>query len=145
MSTLEEIKAEAQRIETQALASTGAYETSAKPWEYLNLWIGIPTTLGAAAASISVIENHPVTSIILEILVAIGTAVITFVDPKEKYIERMEASTSFRNLSNDARVFGNIDCALDQPLNLLAVRIRELNQRLSHLNDTSPALRHSGD
>ncbi|HEX3728640.1 MAG TPA: SLATT domain-containing protein [Opitutaceae bacterium] len=137
---IEAIQAEAARIEEAARTAARGHEAAAKPWGHLHLWLGIPITL-LAAAGVSTFSDHPVIAGILEIIVAVGTALVTFMNPSERHVRHAEAGHGYQALHNDARIFREVDCAVEAEAAALAARLRELNQRRNDLNEDSPALR----
>jgi len=144
MNPLETIQQEAARIEEDALYSAKGHWEAAKPWEHRHLWLGIPTTVCAAAAGVSAFSDHPVLSGALALIVAVGSALITFVNPSERHRRHCDAGNSYKALNNQARVFRTIDCTLAADVTALAAKLRELDQRRNDLNQGSPLIpRHA--
>jgi len=137
---LDQIKAEASRIEEDALYSAKGHWEAAKPWEHRHLWLGIPTTICAAAAGVSAFSNHPGYSGAFSVIVAVGSALITFVNPSERHRRHSEAGNSYKALNNQARIFRTIDCTLEADLPALAAKLKELAQRRDDLNQGSPII-----
>ena len=141
---LEQIQAEASRIEEDALYSAKGHWEAAKPWEHRHLWLGIPTTIFAAAAGVSAFADYPIISAILSVGVAVGSALITFVNPSERHRRHCDAGNAYKALNNDARVFRTIDCSLQADPGILTTKLKELNQRRNDLNQGSPLIpRHA--
>lgn len=140
MDPVEQIKAEAARIEEDALYSAKGHWEAAKPWEHLHRWLGLPTTICAAAAGVSAFADHPMLSGALAIGVAVGSALLTFVNPSERHRRHCDAGNSYKALNNDARIFRTVGCALDGDPAALATRLNELNQRRNDLNQASPLI-----
>ncbi len=137
---LEPIKAEASRIEEDALYSAKGHWEAAKPWEHRHLWLGIPTTICAAAAGVSAFSDHPILSGGLAVVVAVGSALITFVNPSERHQRHSEAGNAYKALSNDARIFRTVDCMLETNPAALTAKLHDLNQRRNDLNQSSPLI-----
>jgi hypothetical protein len=137
---LEQIKAEASRIEEDALYSAKGHWEAAKPWEHRHLWLGIPTTVCAAAAGVSAFADYPVLSGALAVVVAVGSALITFVNPGERHRRHCDAGNAYKALNNQARIFRSIDCTLGTDVSALAATLRELDQRRNDLNQGSPLI-----
>ncbi|HVW19881.1 MAG TPA: SLATT domain-containing protein [Opitutaceae bacterium] len=137
---IDAIRAEASRIEAEAAAAARGHEAAAKPWRRLSLWLGLPIAVLAAAAGVSTFSDHPVTAGILEVIVAIGTALVAFMSPGERHLRHDEACHGYEALRNDARIFREVECAVEADPEDLAEQLRGLNQRRNHLNGDSPAL-----
>lgn len=137
---LEQIQAEASRIEEDALYSAKGHWEAAKPWEHRHLWLGVPTTICAAAAGVSAFADHPVLSGALAVGVAVGSALITFVNPSERHRRHCDAGNAYKALNNDARLFRTVDCTIDGDPVALATKLKELNQRRNDLNQGSPLI-----
>lgn len=137
---LEQIQAEASRIEEDALYSAKGHWEAAKPWEHRHLWLGVPTTVCAAAAGVSAFADYPILSGALAVGVAVGSALITFVNPSERHRRHCDAGNAYKALSNDARIFRTVDCTLDGDPVALATKLKELNQRRNDLNQGSPLI-----
>ncbi|MCU1329946.1 MAG: hypothetical protein JWN34_5316 [Bryobacterales bacterium] len=137
---LEQIKAEASRIEEDSLYSAKGHWEAAKPWAHRHLWLGIPTTICAAAAGVSAFSNHSVWSGIFAVVVAVGSALITFVNPSERHRRHCDAGNSYKALSNQSRIFRTIDCDVEKDLAALAAKLKELAQRRDDLNQGSPLI-----
>ena len=144
MEPLESIQAEASRIEEDALYSAKGHWEAAKPWEHLNLWIGLPTTVCAAAAGVSAFSNHPTISGVFAIIVAIGAALTTFLNPTERHRRHCDAGNLYKALNNQARIFRTVDCVTSTDFPALNVKLQELDQRRNELNQGSPIIpRHA--
>jgi hypothetical protein len=137
---LEQIKAEASRIEEDSLYSAKGHWEAAKPWEHRHLWLGIPTTVCAAAAGVSAFSNHPALSGFFAVVVAVGTALVTFVNPSERHRRHCDAGNAYKALNNQARIFRTIDCELEADRPALATKLKELAQRRDDLNQGSPII-----
>ena len=140
---LESIKAEASRIEEDALYSAKGHWEAAKPWEHRQLWLGVPTTICAAAAGVSAFADHPILSGALAVGVAVGSALITFVNPSDRHRRHCEAGNAYKALNNDARIFRTVDCTLEADPSALAAKLKDLNQRRNDLNQGSPLIPRS--
>jgi hypothetical protein len=139
-NALANIKAEASRIEEDALYSAKGHWEAAKPWEHRHLWLGIPTTICAAAAGVSAFSNHPAFSGFFAVVVAVGSALITFVNPSERHRRHCDAGNAYKALNNQARIFHTIDCELPGEFPVLAARLKELAQCRDDLNQGSPII-----
>ncbi|MDI1337498.1 MAG: SLATT domain-containing protein [Lacunisphaera sp.] len=137
---LEQIKAEASRIEEDSLYSAKGHWEAAKPWEHRHLWLGIPTTVCAAVAGVSAFSNHPILSGAFSVIVAVGTALVTFVNPSERHRRHSDAGNSYKALSNQSRIFRTIDCDIETDLSALTAKLKDLAQHRDDLNQGSPLI-----
>jgi hypothetical protein len=140
MNPLESIQQEAARIEEDALYSAKGHWEAAKPWEHVNLWIGLPTTACAAAAGVSAFSNLPTVSGALAITVALGAALNTFLNPTERHGRHCDAGNFYKALNNEARIFGHIECSSTADILALTAKLQELDQRRNELNQSSPII-----
>ena len=140
MDPLEPIKAETARIEEDALYSAKGHFEAAKPWEHRHLWLGIPTTVCAAAAGISGFSEHPVLAGTLASIVAVGSALITFLNPSERHRRHSDAGNAYKALNNQARIFRTVECVPGADLSVLNTKLRELDQQRNDLNSNSPLI-----
>ncbi len=144
MEPLESIQAEASRIEEDALYSAKGHWEAAKPWEHRHLWLGIPTTVCAAAAGVSAFSDHPVLSGALALIVAVGSALITFINPSERHRRHCDAGNAYKALNNHARIFRSTECVPAADPSALRAKLQELDQRRNDLNQGSPIIpRHA--
>lgn len=137
---LEQIRAEASRIEEDALYSAKGHWEAAKPWENRHLWIGVPTTVCAAAAGVSAFSNHPIITGVLSVIVAVGAGLNTFLNPSERHRRHCDAGNAYKALNNHARIFGRIEYGPSADLATLTARLQELDQRRNDLNQSSPII-----
>lgn len=140
MNPLESIQQEAARIEEDALYSARGHWEAAKPWEHRHLLLGIPTTVCAAAAGVSAFSNHSTASGVFSVIVAIGAALNTFLNPTERHRRHCDAGNFYKALNNQARIFGRIECSASTDLAALTARLQELDQRRNDLNQGSPLI-----
>lgn len=135
---LEQIRREASRIEEDALHSSKGHFEAERIASGRHLLIGIPTTvLAATIGVIAKVECEAVT-VGLTAAVAVGSALITFLDPKARAAQHFAAGTQFNALRSEARMFREIECRASVPLESLKKRIGELNRKRAELNASAP-------
>ena len=144
MDPLTSIRDEAARIEEDALYSAKGHWEAAKPWEHRHLWIGVPTTVCAAAAGVSAFSNHPVVTGVLSVIVAIGSGLNTFLNTNERHRCHRDAGNAYKALNNHARIFRTTECGADGDISFLRTKLEELDRRRNELNQGSPLIpRHA--
>jgi hypothetical protein len=131
---------EAKRIEEDANHSAKGHFAAARPWGACNLWIGIPTTVGAALAGVSAISSYNVLAASLAILVAIGSGLATFLNPGQRATEHLKAGNAYNAIRNNARRFHQIDCQAPDRLDDLQHALKKLGAELDELNSHSPQI-----
>ena len=133
------IVAEAKRIEEDALYSSRGHFEASRRWSMVHLWIGIPTSILAAIASVSAFNDHKLTAGITAGLVATFSAVSTFLNPNERVHSHQAAGSQYSALRNQARAFREITV---HTLNSgeAAERVRELGTLRDDLNSNSPPI-----
>lgn len=134
MSSRDPIAAEASRIHEDA-EYTGQANFIASVWlSRVNLLLGIPTTLIAAAAGAFALSNHTSVAGALAVAAALTAALQTFVGATERAQRRQRSGTAYTQLRNEARIFLRVDLPHLTPeearegLRVLAGRRDELNQ-----------------
>lgn len=135
----EKILAEAKRIEEDALYSSRGHFEAARQWSGVHLWIGVPTTVLAAVASVSAFNDHRLLAGITAGLVAAFSAVSTFLNPSERVHSHHTAGTQYSALRNQARTFHEIAIRTMES-DEAAERVRELGAQRDDLNSNSPAI-----
>jgi hypothetical protein len=134
MSGRDPIRAEVSRIHEDA-EYTGQANFIASVWlSRVNLLLGIPTTLIAAAAGAFALSNHASLAGALAVAAALTAALHTFIGAPERAARRQRSGTAYTQLRNEARIFLNVDLPNLSPtearegLRVLASRRDELNR-----------------
>jgi len=139
--TYEAIVKEAKRIEENCLYTSKSHFAAAHFWTNFHLWIGIPTAILAAIAgaiALAEFQHHNVVAGAISIIVAILTAVATFLNPKENSKSYLTAGNNYDSLLTRVRIFWTIDCRRENSIELLSDRIRDFSQERDRLNRDSP-------
>jgi len=135
-----EIIKESQRIEESSLYSSKGHFIVAYFWSNFHLVIGIPMVILAAIAGSSFISNDNTTGGILSIIVAILSAIMTFLNPNEKAHNHLNVGNNFDSLLNDIRIFRTIDCWQEDLDRILTERLKSFSSRKSNLNGGAPQI-----
>ena len=128
-NTKEKIVNEAQRIEEDSLYSAKGHFYAAQFWESFHLWVGVPTSIIAAIAGTSALNEAHILAGVLAMLVAGLTAIITFVNPNEKANAHHTAGNAYNSLNNDSRIFHDIEAQKADDVELL---MKNLNLHQPH-------------
>lgn len=134
MSSQDPIAAEVSRIYEDA-EYTGQANFIAAVWlSRVNLLLGVPTTLIAAAAGAFALSNHTSIAGALAVAAALTAALQTFIGAAERAARRQRSGTAYTQLRNEARIFLNVDRPhlnheeARERLRVLATRRDELNR-----------------
>lgn len=145
--TRDEIIREAQRLEESTLYSCKGHHYAARGWKNWHYWLGIPTiaisALVGAAAFSKFSDTYPWLAGIgaaLSMVVVVLSGLTTFLNPNEKEKAHLNAAHGYDKLNNDARIFSSIECWREESTDVLAAQLRELVDRKSKLNETSPQI-----
>ncbi|MGF1788957.1 SLATT domain-containing protein [Photobacterium swingsii] len=131
---------EAKRIEEDALYSSKGHYNSADKWKSLHYWIGIPAAILAGVASVSAFSENTVIAGYISVLVAILSALSTFLDPNARQNSHKSSGAAFGALKNKSRCFYEIDVHLETDDKKLKKQLDALFQRRDELNSTSLAI-----
>lgn len=141
--TRTEIMKEAERIEEALLHSSKNHFSACRIWTNFHLWLGIPIVAFAAIASAAALVRFDPNGLIaggLAILVAVMTAVSTFVNANEKAATHLNAGNGYDALMNEVRIFRVIDCWSEESDRVLTERIKRYSERKDVLNRAAPAV-----
>lgn len=103
---------QARQKEIYTLALSKAHFSTATIWGYLQFIVGIPNTILAAIAGASAFSKVDHSSMVaggLSILVAILTALSTFLDPNERAKAHWKAGNEFQFLNDKFQILVNFD------------------------------------
>ena len=124
-----EIMKESQRIEESSLVSSKGHFEAASAWSNFHLIIGIPIVVLAAVASSSFICDNNILAGILSLIIAVLSAVMTFLNPNEKSSSHLNAGNSHDTLQNEVRMFRSIDCWREDSEQLLTERLKNYSNQ----------------
>jgi hypothetical protein len=130
---------ELERIEESAKYSAQTQFSSSKFWRGLNLVLGIPAAVLAAAAGAAGLSDatSPEAAAATALVAAALTAVMTTLNAAQRAQQSHGAANAYLALQGDARVLRTIDLAgLDQVD--ARQRLEELVGRRNAINETAP-------
>ena len=155
---LNELVAEAHRLEEEALYNYAGHNEEARASERLHKYLGIPTTVVAAAAGVTSFSAAGVTSLPaadvgavvsfwtsiaaggLSFGVAAMSGLTTFLDPKGRSAQHYEAANAYIALHNEIRYFHRIECKKAMPIEELDGALIRLRERLRKLDEETPII-----
>lgn len=133
---------EAERIGEDALYSSKGHFNAADSWRRLNYGLGIPAVTMSAVAGLSAFADFDKSNVvagILALLVAVLTAISTFLNPEEQAAAHHAAGSKFNSLKNRCRLFATTSTARVS-ISDLARQLRELSDERDDLNESSPPI-----
>lgn len=138
-SNLAPIMKAAARIEEDTLYSAKSQWESARELGWLHLALGIPATVAAALAGVSIVAEDKTLGAVLSGASAVLTALLTFLDPKSKASLHRQAGSVYKAISNDARLFREVKCSGGTSSGpVLEEAVEKLTQRLNEANAGAP-------
>ncbi|MDO9529085.1 MAG: SLATT domain-containing protein [Syntrophales bacterium] len=135
-----EIMKESQRIEESALYSAKGHFTAAHVWSNFHLIIGVPIVILAAIAGCSFVNDNSLIAGILSLIVAVLSAIMTFLNPNERSSSHLNAGNSYDTLQNETRIFRTIDCWREDSEQILTERLKNFSSQKGKLNQGSPQI-----
>lgn len=141
--TKEEIIREAKRIEEALLYSSKGHFAAAHLWASFHLWLGIPIVILSAAAGASAFaafDHSHVVAGVISIVVAVLSAIITFLNPNERRAGHLTAGNHYDALMNKARIFWSIDCWRDESEQVLTEKLKYFSEQKDRLNESCPQI-----
>lgn len=135
-----EIMKEGKRIEESSLYSAKGHFAAAHAWANFHLIIGVPIVILAAIAGCSFVNNNSLIAGILSLIVAVLSAVVTFLNPNERSSSHLNAGNSYDALQNETRIFRTIDCWREDSEQILTERLKNFSSQKGKLNQGSPQI-----
>ncbi|MCF7689083.1 MAG: SLATT domain-containing protein [Cephaloticoccus sp.] len=114
-----ELKAEADRLEWDALYTMKGHFNSAMLWNITHYSLGILAVILGALAGKQFFDDQNVLGSTIAATSAALTAVITFLKPSEKAQPHHEAGVSCAEIKRKARMFHNISVVLETDARIL--------------------------
>ncbi len=136
-TVVEKLVEEAKRIEEDALYSSKGHYNCADNWKSVHYWIGIPAAILAGVASVSAFSENTAAAGYISVLVAILSALSTFLDPNARQNSHKSSGAAFGTLKNQARRFYEIEVYLEHDEKKLKKQLDALFLRRDELNTTS--------
>lgn len=141
--TKEEIIREAKRIEEALLHSSKGHFAASHFWEKFHLLIGIPAVIlsaTAGASAFAAFDHSHVVAGTISIIVAVLTAIITFLNPNEKRAAHLTAGNHYDSLMNKIRIFWSIDCWHDESEEVLTEKLKYFSEQKDRFNESCPQI-----
>ena len=135
-----EIMKESQRIEESALYSAKGHFAAAHALANFHLIIGVPIVVLAAIAGSSFVSNNNIIAGVLSLVVAVLSAIMTFLNPNERSSSHLNAGNSYDVLQNEVRIFRTIDCWREDSEQMLTERLKNYSDQKGKLNQGSPQI-----
>ena len=143
---LEVVAREATDIEREASVSAHVHFISGRKWEKISFWIGIPSTILAAAAGVTAFTEYPdyVTGG-AAILVAALSAISTFLGPSDRAASHKASKVAFNKIRRDASLLRDVDAPMlkegdEDAANEIVVRLRKLVTDINDVEQNAPAV-----
>jgi hypothetical protein len=141
--TKEEIIREAKRIEEALLYSSKGHFVASHFWQTFHLWIGIPAVIlsaTAGASAFAAFDHSHVVAGVISIVVAVLSAIITFLNPNEKRASHLTAGNHYDSLMNKIRIFWSIDCWREESEQVLTEKLKYFSEQKDRLNEGCPQI-----
>lgn len=141
--TKDEVIREAKRIEESLLHSSKGHFEASRCWGNFHLWIGIPIVILstiAGASFLGKLDGGNVLAGILSLIVAVLSALLTFLNPNERVSSHLNAGNAYDALMNQVRMFYSIDCWGEDSDASLTEKLKSLSAQKDELNAKSPQI-----
>lgn len=135
-----ELKAEADRLEWDALYSMKGQFNAAMLWNITHYSLGVGAVILGAIAGNQFIANHNLVAGIIATFSGAITAVITFLKPSEKAQPHHEAGEFCAEIKRKARMFQNISVLLEADPRELQRQLTELASSYHENQRTAPPI-----
>ncbi|MCU6456035.1 SLATT domain-containing protein [Sphingomonas sp. A2-49] len=131
------IQDELQRIEEDCIHSGKAQFNAGVRWSRYHLFLGVPAVILSALAGTAFFKGQPDIAGIMSTIVAILTALSTFLKPSERASSHKGSGDQYLTLRNDARVLRTVklDAACDDAAAI--ANLDEITKRRNELNQAS--------
>jgi hypothetical protein len=139
----EEIVKEASRIEEAAVYSYKGHFNSAEMWRWAHYLLGLTTVVLATVAgakAFSAIDTDGTMAGALSILVAVLSAMTTFLNPNKKAADHLSAGNKYEALANRVRILRTIECWGDSSDATLTSKLKGHSDERASLNKASPPI-----
>jgi hypothetical protein len=141
--TQQEIIKEAKRIGETALYSSKGHFVAARIWSNFHLVLGllmVVATAIAAALAMSAFDQHHIAAGFLYVIVAVLSAVLTFLNANERAGNHLIAGNHYDSLVSRVRVFWSIECWQNDSAAQLTSKLQNLAADRDRLNLSSPQI-----
>lgn len=135
-NTRSAIRNELLRMEEDCTYSGKAHFNACARWNWWHYFFGIPAVVLAALASGAFFKDYSIVAGVLTSVVAIMTALMTFLKPAERAAGHKNSGDQYLALRNDARVFRTIQLDRTETQEAVAM-VSSLTTRRNELNAAS--------
>ena len=139
-SLVDEMHAEASRIEEDSLYSAKGHFEAGRAWGNMHLGLGIPTVVLAAIASASAFKEEIIAAGVLAIAASVLSAISTFLNPSERSQRHHQAGVKHNSLRNRIRMFRELDLKSGTGEVDLLASLKALAQERDDLNLSNPQI-----
>lgn len=127
-------------LEESSLYSAKGHFAAAHSWASFHLIIGIPVVVLAAVAGSSFICNNNILAGDLSLIIAVLSAIMTFLNPNERSSSHLNAGNGYDTLQNEVRIFRAGDCWREDSEQILTERLKNFSDQKGKLNQGSPQI-----
>jgi hypothetical protein len=131
------IATELERIEEDCIHSGKAHFNAGDRWVRYHYRMGLPSVILSALAGAAFFKEYNDIAGIMSAVVAVLTALMTFLKPSERASSHKGSGDQFLTLRNDARVFREIRLAYACDEQAAIAGLDEFTKRRNELNQAS--------
>lgn len=128
---------ELERIEEDCIHSGKAQFNAGVRWSRYHLFLGVPAVILSGLAGTAFFKDQPEIAGIMSTVVAILTALSTFLKPSERASSHKSSGDQYLTLRNDARVLRTIKLAAACDDAAAIANLDEITKRRNELNQAS--------
>lgn len=132
------ISSELARIEEDCIHSGKSHFNAHERWSGYHYWLGIPAVIFSSIAGLAFFQDYPQIGGMISAIVAVLTALSTFLKPYERAASHKSSGDQFLSLRNDARVFRLIKLEHTCDAQSAVNGLDEFTKRRNELNQASP-------
>ena len=137
---IDELKAEAERLEWDALYTSKGSFNAAMLWSWTHYSLGSLAVLCGAIASKQFIDTNTTVGAVVAVISAALTAIITFLKPSDKAEPHHEAGVRFASLKRKARMFRNLTVLNGSDSKKLIDELKDIADEYAEIQKESPAI-----
>lgn len=137
---LDALRKEALRLEEDATYSSKGHFNAASAWERTHYFVGTLAGVLAAGAGAAIFKEKVEAAMLVSVLAAAFTSVVTFLNPQDHANKHRQAGGQYSGLKNQTRIFRTVDLIMDREVDVLLARLTELSALRDKLNTDSPTV-----
>jgi hypothetical protein len=131
------IEQELHRIEEDCNHSCKAHFNAGDRWNRYHYFLGIPAVVLSSIAGLAFFKDYPLVGGAISSLVAVLTALSTFLKPSERASSHKSSGDQYLGLKNDARVFRTVRLAYACDDQAAIDGLDEFTKRRNEMNQAS--------